>query len=899
MYRMNAAKKRLQARLASKKKEDELHKWAIDKEYSVTVHDDKANKPDILLHPDLFKGIDDGEYIQITFISFEFVKLIFQISKRECLEKTKANISISKHLMEVIEKKYNFNPTKSKVLVSSAKKENYYLTEIEIVFKEYIPRLDIFFITQSILGTIVNQGQLIYNKKKKVIGIINKIEGSGPTLSGEVTEFTNFKMTTLASDIYLMIEISKSSYNYTQYFSPNYETTINHIKNILLKLKNEQNYHNIHIFFYSRIFFKGSSKYTFSSRNSSVDINTKKSHGFKFIRKDQCSENTYYFDIYDKIDTFNYENIDLYIIIPKIYKIFQNYQKIVEKETKMDLNEFLYSIRKNSENSEIFKNINYDRNSISTNKLQNVVNINKESTNQSEEDENNINHLSYTFDGFDNKECAPLDDNIFKDITDFEMGNCNRTGVFESVFFAVNQIDNNKSIRVNANPLVNVILSGESFPYYCQNLADKVGSAIHEESITLYFTMLCSKKKVKKLFKKNESKVKIEKNQNMNFSNDEYFKIDNFSCEPPEWCKKVINFIQPSLIYKHHYKYAEKYKVSILNNKTNNIKDNPLTENKFNHKINNFIINDYFLRNLDNNEVYLEILNLNLSNNNYVINNENLSSSLTNKENKKIIYDNIIEKYNIKKPRQNENIKRKKNVNENDNNDETRIKFIKNIVKTEKDNYKNCKNLKEKMHQYDNLLFNKDNKTILRKISTSENDYSKKIICNDDDDNNFTISSNDDEMSNEYEIGDMSEKDYNSDNKGENNFKYITDNFKDNNNSMIQDNASGIEYMHSRLRDDISNSIVDSESDFQEEFCYLLFIHLPIPYFFEKNVNSKNKIDVYRSIRNNKKLTSRISNNYQIIISGDEKKSKKINFDLDEFSESLTNRKSKHVLSFK
>ena len=904
---MTAAKKRLQARLSSKKKEDELHKWAIDKEYSLTLHDDKPDKPDILLNPDLFKGIDNGEYIEISFVTNKDIKLIFQIFKENCLEKTKANISICKNLIESIEKKYNFNPIKSKVFVNSAKKENYDLSEIEIIFKEYIPRFDIFFITQNILGSIVCQGQLIYNQKYKIIGLINKIEGNGSNLTGAVTEFTNFNITTLESDIYLMVEISKSSYNYTQYYSPCFETTINHIKNILLKLKNEQNKHTIHIFFFCRIFFKGSSKYDINSlvtRNSSNVFDSKKSHGFKFLRKDQYSENTYYFDVYDKIDTFNYENIDLNVIIPKIYKVFRNYQKIVgkEKENIQNLNKFFYSIRnynKNSENS-INNNINNNINNSNTNYLFKQINTDKES-----EDIENFNNLSYTFDGFNSKECAVLDDNIFKDITDFEMGSCNKTGVFESVFFAINQIDNNKSDIKNTNPLINVILSGETFPYYCEKLADKVNSAIHEEFITLYFTMLCSKQKVKKLFKKkNEYKIKIEKNNDFNFKNDEYYDIDNISCEPPDWCQKILNFIEPSHIYKHHYNYAEQFKVSLLNYKTNNTKDVHLSENILNHKITNYNISNYLIKNLDNNGVYLEILNLNFNNINNTNPIKNISTSLINKVDTKITYDNVLEKYNIKKQIcQNEDDKNKTNINEENNNDEINIKFIKNMIKFEKDIYKNCKNLKEKMQQYDNLLFNKigNNKTNIRKIS-SEYEYSKKIITNDNNEDTFPIYSSDDEKtSNDYEIGEMNENDFNSFEEEENNIKIIYKKIKDNG-STTPHNASGIEYRHySGLRDDMSNSIENSDSSLKnKEFCYSIFIHLPVPYFFEEEekIKTKKNMNLNFILKTTKLLKSRITNNFQFIISGDEKKSKKIKYS-DKFEESLTDRKSRHYLNFK
>ena len=102
------------------------------------------------------------------------------------------------------------------------------------------------------------------------------------------------------SDIYLIFDISKSSYNYNSYFYLNYEVIIDYVKNLLLKLKSQTTYHNIHIFFYVRIFFKGNRDY-------------EKIH--KFVRKVPNEEGKFYIDIYDKIEMFNAQHIEFNEVI--------------------------------------------------------------------------------------------------------------------------------------------------------------------------------------------------------------------------------------------------------------------------------------------------------------------------------------------------------------------------------------------------------------------------------------------------------------------------------------------------------------------------------------------------------------------------------------------------------
>ena len=185
------------------------------------------------------------------------------------------------------------------------------------------------------LNDTVMKGQEIYNKDKKIIGIISKL--SNDSFSGLVTSSTNFILNSLNSDIYLMLDISKSSYHYTSYYYINYEIIIDYVKNLLLKLKEENTNHNIHIIFYIRIIFKSNNDYT----------------NHQFVRKlsSDKNDNIYFFDTTDKIETFNIRNFEINEIIYKMNRIYQIYDKIksytYQKNNFKNLNQFLFSIRNN------------------------------------------------------------------------------------------------------------------------------------------------------------------------------------------------------------------------------------------------------------------------------------------------------------------------------------------------------------------------------------------------------------------------------------------------------------------------------------------------------------------------------------------------------------------------
>ena len=577
------------------------------KTYILSYNKTEEKKPFILLNSETFKYLKPENIIEVSFITKKNIKVMFKLSKSNFSETCEKSISINRPIVDLITKTYNFNPIKEKICVHkiNPETENITLSEMVLELSEYVPRSELFNITLNMLNDIVIKGQEILNKDNKVIGVISKL--SNNSFSGLVTSSTIFNLTSLNSDIYLMFDISKSSYYYTSYYYINYEVIIDYVKNLLLKLKTENTHHNIHIIFYIRIYFKSKNDYTKD----------------KFVRKvsSEKNEDTYYFDIYDKIETFSMENLLINEVIYKMQKIYQIYEKIQsfshQKKYFSNLNQFLFSIR---------ENLQYP---ISPEEKQTLF-INKDT-------------LSYSFDGYEysdtadkDKECFPLENDIFKDVEMFEISGFNEIAIFEALFFDIGLIEKNKKNKNKKyNPLINIVLSGVSFPYFCEALSDKVRSSTNEEYMYLVFTFLCQKNCVSA--KKNPEYYNVIEKKEAKENND-YHKIDNKICEIPPWCK--IYYVTHSSLYQHLQKYKLKYKNSLTD------KNIPYI-----YKLNN-------IKSFDEN-FKLNILNLNLDaneqKNKYNEDNEILNRHINpiepknNKSKKDLTLEDILQRYSTKK----------------------------------------------------------------------------------------------------------------------------------------------------------------------------------------------------------------------------------------------------------
>ena len=149
-----------------------------------------VKKSFILLNSEVFKSFKINDTIEITFLQKKQVKIFFKLTKENFSVNCDKNISINDYTVELITKEYNFNPIKEKISVHKLSPENISLSEIVIELSEYAPRSELFNITLNMLNDTVMKGQEIYNKDKKIIGIISKL--SNDSFSGLVTSSTNF-----------------------------------------------------------------------------------------------------------------------------------------------------------------------------------------------------------------------------------------------------------------------------------------------------------------------------------------------------------------------------------------------------------------------------------------------------------------------------------------------------------------------------------------------------------------------------------------------------------------------------------------------------------------------------------------------------------------------------------
>ena len=175
--------------ITSRRKEE----WNENKTFNLSYHNTQSIKPYIILKKEIFsKAFEKDSIIEISFKSRKDIKLIFKITEENYLEQSRKKVTIHKNIVDLIDKKYNFNPNKEEIYITKANNENFGLSEIQIELKEYIPRNELLFLTLNMLNDCVFEGQEIYNKDNRIIGVVSKL--SNDSLTGLVNSQTNIKL---------------------------------------------------------------------------------------------------------------------------------------------------------------------------------------------------------------------------------------------------------------------------------------------------------------------------------------------------------------------------------------------------------------------------------------------------------------------------------------------------------------------------------------------------------------------------------------------------------------------------------------------------------------------------------------------------------------------------------
>ena len=163
--------------------------------YILGYNNIEDKKPFIFINQDVFKSLKYNDTIELSFLHKKDVKVLFKLSKENFPENYDKNVSINSYAVDLITKTYNFNPIKEKINIHRISPENISLSEIVIELTEYAPRSELFDISLNMLNNTVIKGQEIYNKDKKLIGVISKL--SNDSFSGLVTSSTNFNLSNI------------------------------------------------------------------------------------------------------------------------------------------------------------------------------------------------------------------------------------------------------------------------------------------------------------------------------------------------------------------------------------------------------------------------------------------------------------------------------------------------------------------------------------------------------------------------------------------------------------------------------------------------------------------------------------------------------------------------------
>ena len=117
----------------------------------------------------------------------------------------------------------------------------------------------------------------------------------------------------------------------------------------------------------------------------------------------------------------------------------------------------------------------------------------------------------------------------------FQISNSLYSNIFESIYIPLKEFINQKDPVKQSGSLINVILFGESFPYYNNKMQEKVRQEIYNEYMTLILTFFTTKKKFEnyKLKDLNLSNL-IQENNDIN--EEDYKIIDNKNNIPPDRC---------------------------------------------------------------------------------------------------------------------------------------------------------------------------------------------------------------------------------------------------------------------------------------------------------------------------------------------------------------------------
>ena len=447
---------------------------------------------EILLNSSLFKDMNSTELIEITLVSNQNFKLIFSIDKKKNLDKNIRNVSIAKKYFELFKDSYISGLS---VYIKEASKTEYKLKQVELLITDKgISRNEIPLFSQNLFNKIIYKEQIIYLNKSNIDIQIGKIR--------KLNNQDNCLCGIISEQTTFNIYTSSSDLYFIVEISKN--TFFSSFLNMSFRYE--------YLIDYFKCLFKEIQKI---KSNYNIHIiftiriyfqSTKNYDDVKFIYKSSINDNEFYFDIFSSIKNFTSSNIELNIILYNIKEALNIFKDIFKLKS---IKEIFKALKENDLFDKTFPNI------------------------LSENSEDN-----------------------FNESLNFQLSNSLYSNIFESIYISLKEFVNQKVPLKQSGSLINIILSGESFPYYNNKMQEKVRQEIYNEYITLILTFFTTKKKFEyyKLKDLNLSNLINEAND----INDEKCKIiDNKTNIPPDWCN--IYTISYKMLYQKIQEYNQEY----------------------------------------------------------------------------------------------------------------------------------------------------------------------------------------------------------------------------------------------------------------------------------------------------------------------------------------------------
>jgi hypothetical protein len=385
---------------------------------------------------------------------------------------------------------------------------DYYVDRITLLFfkEQIICRKDIFKITQSLIDSTIYMNKDLKmlpnpDNDESPIGQISSFKGTKAKLplTGLVTSSTDFQLRSLSSGIYFLVEVSKDSYDFSFSSKTKFELIIEYLKNTVNKLKESNCSHCINIIFFTRIYFnKDINRKILKSRTKSKYYKCLYSENIgDFIYQSNLFSGEYFFDVYSNVIKSNLNKLDAIEMVNSLYRAFNTFATIFKVR---NLSDYMKELKNNFD----VNFVNYQTNISGMN---NNNTINRNNSESSYYDNFNFKETSFQTKSNIQQFYNFFSPKFFEDIENFRMTKSITSNMFESVNVLLNELKYEKRKLFKLGNIINLISSGEYFPYYNYRLSKITKENLLEQGIPFFITLLSNKSKTTEIYRKDSHQI--------------------------------------------------------------------------------------------------------------------------------------------------------------------------------------------------------------------------------------------------------------------------------------------------------------------------------------------------------------------------------------------------------